>query len=104
MWSVVRTGSLCTCVDPVGVPFCYLLQVQFAYSEAGVQKAALVKLRVCPKHALQLNYQKNQHALQVSRLQHVEHCPVCTNAAAFPTFSTLQDVAICWDLRCQVQL
>lgn len=39
--------------------------MQFAYTEAGTQKAALVKLRLCPKHALQLNYQKNQEALKV---------------------------------------
>ena len=48
-----------------GTPFCGIWQVQFAYEEAGEQKAALVKLRVCPKHALQLNYQKTQSALLV---------------------------------------
>ena len=39
--------------------------MQFAYNEAGTQKAALVKLRLCPKHALQLNYQKNQESLKL---------------------------------------
>ncbi len=40
-------------------------EVNFMFEEAGVAKAALVKLRLCPKHALHLNYQKNQLALQV---------------------------------------
>ncbi len=43
----------------------FWVQVNFSYAEGGVQKAALVKLRLCPKHALQLNYQKNQQALEV---------------------------------------
>ena len=35
------------------------VQVNFAYKEAGEQKQALVKLRLCPKHALQLNHRQN---------------------------------------------
>ena len=36
------------------------LQVNFAYKEAGEQKQALVKVRMCPKHAIQLNYKQNK--------------------------------------------
>jgi hypothetical protein len=42
-----------------------ILQVNLGYVEAGVQKHALVKLRVCPEHALQLNYKKDAAALKV---------------------------------------
>lgn len=44
-------------------------EVNFVYEEAGAAKAALVKLRLCPKHALQLNHQKNQLALQAQHKQ-----------------------------------
>ncbi|KAK9803030.1 hypothetical protein WJX72_007239 [[Myrmecia] bisecta] len=39
-------------------------EVNFGYSEAGEQKQALVKLRVCPEHAMQLNYRKNKQLLK----------------------------------------
>ncbi|GJP40941.1 hypothetical protein CLOM_g600 [Closterium sp. NIES-68] len=35
-------------------------EVNFAYHEAGQKKQALVKLRVCAKHAYQLNYRKEK--------------------------------------------
>ena len=35
------------------------------YIEAGARKNALVKLRVCPEHALQLNYKKDAAVLKV---------------------------------------
>ena len=41
------------------------VQVNLGYVEAGVQKNALVKLRVCPEHALQLNYKKDAAVLKV---------------------------------------
>ena len=44
-----------------------LLQVNFAYKEAGERKQALVKLRLCPKHALQLNHKQNQQQLVKKR-------------------------------------
>ena len=41
------------------------LQVNLGYVEAGVQKNALVKLRVCPEHGLQLNHKKDAAVLKV---------------------------------------
>ena len=41
------------------------LQVNLGYVEAGVHKNALVKLRLCPEHALQLNYKKDAAVLKV---------------------------------------
>ena len=41
-----------------------LLQVMFAYKEAGERKQALVKVRLCPKHAMQLNYKQSQQLLK----------------------------------------
>ncbi|KAK9813683.1 hypothetical protein WJX73_003513 [Symbiochloris irregularis] len=35
-------------------------EVPFSYMEAGQRKQALVKVRLCPKHAIQLNYRKTQ--------------------------------------------
>ena len=40
-------------------------EVNLGYQEAGVRKNALVKLRVCPAHGLQLNYKKNAEVLKV---------------------------------------
>ena len=40
------------------------VQVNFAYKEAGEQKQALVKLRLCPKHALQLNHKQNHKLIK----------------------------------------
>lgn len=40
------------------------VQVDFAYKEAGEQKQALVKLRLCPKHALQLNHKQNHKLIK----------------------------------------
>lgn len=40
------------------------MQVNFAYQEAGEQKQALVKLRLCPKHALQLNHKQNHRLIK----------------------------------------
>ena len=40
------------------------LQVNFAYKEAGEQKQALVKVRLCPKHALQLNHKQNHKLIK----------------------------------------
>ncbi|PSC75724.1 FRA10AC1 like [Micractinium conductrix] len=37
-------------------------EVPFAYREAGERKQALVKVRVCPTHAYQLNYRKHKEA------------------------------------------
>jgi hypothetical protein len=37
-------------------------EVPFAYTEAGERKRALVKVRLCPDHAYQLNYRKNEEA------------------------------------------
>ncbi|KAL4419431.1 hypothetical protein ABPG77_006358 [Micractinium sp. CCAP 211/92] len=37
-------------------------EVPFAYQEAGERKQALVKLRLCPTHAYQLNYRKQREA------------------------------------------
>ncbi|CAI5531541.1 unnamed protein product, partial [Closterium sp. Naga37s-1] len=39
-------------------------EVNFAYHEAGQKKQALVKLRVCAKHAYQLNYRKEKELEQ----------------------------------------
>ena len=40
------------------------VQVNFAYKEAGERKQALVKLRLCPKHALQLNHKQNHKLIK----------------------------------------
>lgn len=40
------------------------VQVNFAYKEAGEQKQALVKVRLCPKHALQLNHKQNHKLIK----------------------------------------
>ena len=40
------------------------VQVNFAYKEAGEHKQALVKLRLCPKHALQLNHKQNHKLIK----------------------------------------
>ena len=45
-------------------------QVNFAYREAGENKQALVKLRLCPKHALQLNYKQNEKLLKKRKRDH----------------------------------
>lgn len=37
-------------------------EVPFGYIEAGEKKQALVKVRLCPEHAYQLNYNKNRKA------------------------------------------
>ncbi len=57
-----------------------LLQVNFAYKEAGEHKQALVKVRVCPKHAMQLNHKQNQQLikkrkqeLQKEQVEHKKH-------------------------------
>lgn len=42
-------------------------EVPFAYQEAGERKQALVKLRLCPTHAYQLNYRKHQEAEAAQR-------------------------------------
>ncbi|BDA50345.1 Protein FRA10AC1 homolog [Coccomyxa sp. Obi] len=39
-------------------------EVPFGYQEAGEKKQALVKVRVCPEHAQQLNFRKNREALR----------------------------------------
>ena len=49
-------------------PQCVNLQVNLGYAEANQQKNALVKLRVCPEHALQLNHKKDAAVLKVKRL------------------------------------
>lgn len=41
-----------------------MLQVNFAYKEAGERKQALVKVRVCPKHAMQLNHKQNHQVIK----------------------------------------
>ena len=41
-----------------------VVQVNFAYKEAGEHKQALVKLRLCPKHALQLNHKQNHKLIK----------------------------------------
>ena len=43
---------------------CDRVQVNFAYKEAGEHKQALVKLRLCPKHALQLNHKQNHKLIK----------------------------------------
>ncbi len=54
-----------------------VLQVNFAYKEAGGHKQALVKVRVCPKHAMQLNHKQNQQLIkkrkQELQKEQVEH-------------------------------
>lgn len=40
------------------------MQVNFAYKEAGEHKQALVKLRLCPRHALQLNHKQNHRLIK----------------------------------------
>lgn len=40
-------------------------EVNLGYQEAGARKNALVKLRLCPAHGLQLNYKKNAEILKV---------------------------------------
>eukprot|EP00890_Picochlorum_soloecismus_P006286 jgi/Picsp_1/6659/NSC_04002-R1_protein fra10ac1 len=42
-------------------------EVPFGYSEAGERKQALVKVRVCPKHALQLNHKTSHKRKRQSR-------------------------------------
>lgn len=49
---------------------CLIWQVNFAYKEAGESKQALVKLRLCPKHALQLNYKQNEQLLKKRKRDH----------------------------------
>ena len=49
---------------------CVIWQVNFAYKEAGESKQALVKLRLCPKHALQLNYKQNEQLLKKRKRDH----------------------------------
>lgn len=39
-------------------------EVHFAYKEAGEHKQALVKVRLCPKHAMQLNHKQNQRLIK----------------------------------------
>ncbi|DBA90792.1 TPA: hypothetical protein ACH3X1_003997 [Trebouxia sp. C0004] len=39
-------------------------EVNFAYKEAGERKQALVKVRLCPKHAMQLNHKQNQQLIK----------------------------------------
>ena len=41
-----------------------LVQVHFAYKEAGEHKQALIKVRLCPKHAMQLNHKQNQRLIK----------------------------------------
>ncbi len=54
-----------------------VLQVNFAYKEAGECKQALVKVRVCPKHAMQLNHKQNQQLIkkrkQELQKEQIEH-------------------------------
>ena len=38
--------------------------MHFAYKEAGEHKQALVKVRLCPKHAMQLNHKQNQRLIK----------------------------------------
>lgn len=45
-------------------------EVPFAYIEADQRRDALVKVRLCPKHALQLNYRKNKEVLKMQRTEH----------------------------------
>ena len=47
-------------------------QVNFAYKEAGEHKQALVKLRLCPKHALQLNHKQNHKLIKKRKREHTE--------------------------------
>ena len=54
-WEVKYYGL----ADSANVP-----QVNFAYKEAGERKQALVKVRVCPKHAMQLNHKQNQQLIK----------------------------------------
>jgi len=42
-------------------------EVPFGYDEAGERKQALVKVRVCPKHALKLNYKTSHKRKRQSR-------------------------------------
>jgi hypothetical protein len=42
-------------------------EVPFGYNEAGERKQALVKVRVCPKHAMKLNYKKSHKRKRQSR-------------------------------------
>lgn len=44
-------------------------EVPFGYEEAGERKQALVKVRVCPEHAYQLNYRKNRDAERAAEKQ-----------------------------------
>ncbi|KAL4855321.1 hypothetical protein ACK3TF_004070 [Chlorella vulgaris] len=44
-------------------------EVPFSYVEAGERKQALVKVRVCPTHAYQLNYRKQQEAEERHKAQ-----------------------------------
>lgn len=46
------------------ISFIGRVQVNFAYTEAGEHKQALVKLRLCPKHALQLNHKQNHKLIK----------------------------------------
>ena len=52
-----------------------MLQVNFAYKEAGEQKQALVKLRLCPKHALQLNHKQNHKLIKKRKREQEEQDP-----------------------------
>ena len=53
------------------------VQVNLGYVEAGVHKNALVKLRVCPEHALQLNYKKDAAVLKVCQQSRALACALC---------------------------
>ena len=74
-------ASLCAVVSSPFDQLAYV-QVNFAYKEAGVQKQALVKLRLCPKHALQLNHKQNYKLIKKrKREQNEAQAPVSKQSA-----------------------
>eukprot|EP00271_Cylindrocystis_brebissonii_P017486 TRINITY_DN4567_c0_g1_i1.p1 TRINITY_DN4567_c0_g1~~TRINITY_DN4567_c0_g1_i1.p1 ORF type:complete len:218 (+),score=70.02 TRINITY_DN4567_c0_g1_i1:204-857(+) len=53
-----------TCTERLGL---HSYELPFSYKEAGDDKQALVKLRLCPKHAYQLNYRKEKDKRRAER-------------------------------------
>ena len=56
-------------------------EVNLGYQEAGAHKNALVKLRLCPAHGMQLNYKKNAEVLKVRTISASADHRVQWNAA-----------------------
>jgi len=63
------TCGACGCEQRRGL---VSFEVPFGYIEAGEKKRALVKVRVCPEHAYQLNHKKNKESEKMLRKRKAE--------------------------------